>query len=216
VPPCLSGLILKPFTTEFVAAAVALDQDCLGGLWAAPGYERELANPNSLKLVLVSHPRPEANPSHDLQLPHLYGMGFAWSILEEAHITLLAVEPTMQGQGFGQVLLWGLLCQACRSGLERATLEVRASNQAALALYAKFGFIKAGKRRHYYDNPKEDGIILWRSGLQHPKFTETLTHQAAQHQTKLAEKGWQVQSHPELGWGDTPVSGKGISEERLG
>jgi [ribosomal protein S18]-alanine N-acetyltransferase len=193
VPPCLSGLVLKPFTTEFIAAAVALDQQCLGGLWAAPGYERELANPNSLKLVLVSQPMSEVNPSPALSPPQLYGMGFAWSILEEAHITLLAVEPQMQGHGFGQVLLCGLLRQACRSGLERATLEVRASNQTALALYAKFGFTKAGKRRDYYSEPKEDGIILWRSGLQYPKFTETLNHQAQHLHTKLTAKGWQIE-----------------------
>jgi ribosomal-protein-alanine N-acetyltransferase len=185
----LSGLTLQPFTPDLVAAAVALDQQCLGGLWTAAGYERELANPNSLKLALVGD-TPSSEPAKPLQL---LGMGFAWSILEEAHITLLAVEPSQQGQGLGQVLLWGLLQQASKAGLERATLEVRASNQVALALYAKFGFLKAGKRRHYYDNPKEDGIILWRSGLHLPETADKLAYQGQTLQRRLAERGWQIE-----------------------
>jgi [ribosomal protein S18]-alanine N-acetyltransferase len=182
----LSGLTLQPFTAEWVPAAVALDQTCLGGLWTAAGYERELANAQSLKLVLAGQPDvPE-------QSSILLGMGFAWSILEEAHITLLAIAPSHRGQGFGQLLLAGLLQQACQTGLERATLEVRVSNESALALYAKFGFTKAGKRRDYYSNPKEDGLILWRSGLQQPAFADKLQAQVQQLHTKLAAKGWQV------------------------
>lgn len=196
MPPCLSGLTLQPFTLDLIAAAVALDQQCLGGLWTAAGYERELANPNSLKLALVGEWVGALNED-DLSEPakpdQLLGMGFAWSILEEAHITLLAVTPPLQGQGLGQVLLWGLLQQASQAGLERATLEVRASNQVALALYAKFGFLKAGKRRHYYDNPREDGIILWRSGLHLPETADQLAYQGQALQRKLAERGCQIE-----------------------
>jgi [ribosomal protein S18]-alanine N-acetyltransferase len=200
VPPCLSGLTLQPFIPDLVAAAVALDQQCLGGLWTTAGYERELANPNSLKLALVGERVGDLvedlvgdAPSKPAKPPQLLGMGFAWSILEEAHITLLAVESSLQGQGLGQVLLWGLLQQASKAGLERATLEVRASNQVALALYAKFGFLKAGKRRHYYDNPREDGIILWRSGLHLPETADKLAHQGQAIQRRLAERGWQIE-----------------------
>jgi [ribosomal protein S18]-alanine N-acetyltransferase len=187
VPPCLPGLALQPFTADFIAAAVALDQQCLGGLWTTAGYERELANANSLKLVLTGHASADTP-----EQAYFYGMGFAWSILEEAHITLLAVEPAMQGQGFGQVLLWGLLRQARQVGLERATLEVRASNHVALALYAKFGFNKAGKRRNYYSHPTEDGIILWRSGLHLPETEDKLAYQGQELQRKLADQGWRL------------------------
>ena len=94
------------------------------------------------------------------------GLGCYWSILEEAHITILAVHPDYQRQGLGQLLLYALLRDAKRHQLEWATLEVKPSNQAALSLYQKLGFTEAGRRRRYYKDTGEDALILWRGGLQ--------------------------------------------------
>lgn len=96
---------------------------------------------------------------------HLLGTGCLWAILEEAHITTLAIEPAFQGQKLGQLLLTELLLCAHRRGLTRATLEVRTTNQPALKLYQKFEFKAAGIRKRYYSDG-EDAHILWRSGLQ--------------------------------------------------
>lgn len=95
----------------------------------------------------------------------LLGVGCLWAILEEAHITTLAVEPSYQGQGLGLLLLTHLLERAYDRGLTRATLEVRLSNQRALSLYQKFDFKEAGQRKRYYADG-ENARILWRSGLQ--------------------------------------------------
>jgi [ribosomal protein S18]-alanine N-acetyltransferase len=100
----------------------------------------------------------------------MLAMGCFWSILEEAHITILAVHPHYQNQGLGQALLYSLLKTACKSGLERATLEVRASNQSAINLYQKFGFKIAGRRRRYYQDNGEDALVLWLGDLQQPSF----------------------------------------------
>ena len=103
----------------------------------------------------------------------LLGIGCLWAILEEAHITTLAIEPAQQGKKLGQLLLTELLLQAYHRGLERATLEVRGSNERALKLYQKFGFTEAGIRKRYYSDG-ENARILWRSRLQHPAALESL------------------------------------------
>lgn len=95
----------------------------------------------------------------------LLGVGCLWAILEEAHITTLAIEPAYQGQKLGQLLLSRLLLCARQRGLTHATLEVRASNHKALKLYQKFNFQEAGVRKRYYADD-ENARILWRSELQ--------------------------------------------------
>ncbi|AUT04465.1 ribosomal-protein-alanine N-acetyltransferase [Nostoc sp. CENA543] len=159
-----SNLKLKSLTPDDLGAILELDQTCFGGLWTLEGYQRELDSPNSDLLGIFS---PH---SHTL----LLGMGCFWTILEEAHITIVAVHPLYQGQGLGQALVYSLLKTACDRNLERATLEVRASNQAAISLYQKFEFKTAGRRRGYYQDNGEDALILWLSDLQHPSFQDKL------------------------------------------
>jgi ribosomal-protein-alanine N-acetyltransferase len=115
-----------------------------------------------------------------------------WAILEEAHITVLAIHPDYQKQGLGQALLLALLVLAWKRGLEWATLEVRASNQAAIALYKKFGFETVGHRRKYYQDTGEDALILWRQGLQRPEFQQTLQIWRQQVRDRLHHSGWQA------------------------
>ncbi|ACB52724.1 ribosomal-protein-alanine acetyltransferase [Crocosphaera subtropica ATCC 51142] len=159
---------------------VALDQCCLGGLWTKDGYGRELQSPNSHFWVLSSH-----------FTQTLIGCGCFWEILEEAHITLLMIDPQYQGQGLGQLLLYGLLRDAVNRKLERATLEVRVSNQPALSLYRKFGFQVAGQRKGYYKQTGEDALVLWRSSLHSPQFQQELSTWKQHINERLANNHWQ-------------------------
>jgi ribosomal-protein-alanine N-acetyltransferase len=106
--------------------------------------------------------------------PSLIGLACLWAILGEGHITMLGIHPNYQGRGLGKTLLYSLLKLAHQRQLEWATLEVRASNLVAISLYQKFGFKAAGRRRGYYQEPEEDALILWRSGLQQPEFEQDL------------------------------------------
>ncbi|MGK7931819.1 MAG: ribosomal protein S18-alanine N-acetyltransferase [Microcystaceae cyanobacterium] len=142
---------LKTIEEKHLAPLVQLDQICLGGLWTKEGYQRELDSPHSELLGLFDDQET------------LIGFGCFWEILEEAHITILMVHPDYQGQGIGQFLLSSLLNAAIKRQLERATLEVRASNNVALSLYKKFGFKVAGTRKGYYKKTGEDALILWRT-----------------------------------------------------
>ena len=171
-------LELKLLTPQHLPAVLELDHLCFGGFWTLGNYQRELDSPNSDLLGLFVPLEP-----------FLLGFGCLWAILDEAHITILAVHPHHRRQGLGQALLIALLQAAFARGLSRATLEVRASNAACL-LYQKFGFKVAGRRRRYYQDTGEDALVLWRSGLQHPAFKETLAIWHQQAQERLSAAGW--------------------------
>ncbi len=83
-----------------------------------------------------------------------------WVILDEAHITTIAVDPAYRGQGAGDGLMYRLLEISREMGLNSLTLEVRQSNLVAKSLYRKYGFLEAGLRKGYYQDTQEDGIIM--------------------------------------------------------
>jgi len=90
----------------------------------------------------------------------IVGYGGFWMIAGEAHVSTLAVSVDWRGRGLGAWLLWNLLERARQLGAFEATLEVRASNKVAQSLYAKFGFVKVGERRRYYQDNGEDAWIM--------------------------------------------------------
>jgi ribosomal-protein-alanine N-acetyltransferase len=89
-----------------------------------------------------------------------------WHVLDELHINNLAVAPPYRRQGVASALLTRVLEEGLRSGARSALLEVRASNQAALQLYQRFGFTVIGVRRGYYTKPAEDALVLQRRPLE--------------------------------------------------
>jgi [ribosomal protein S18]-alanine N-acetyltransferase len=88
-----------------------------------------------------------------------------WVIFDELHINTLAVAPAQRRQGRASMLLRHVMTDAVASGATKATLEVRASNSAALGLYQRLGFHVAATRPGYYAKPLEDALILWRDRL---------------------------------------------------
>ena len=87
-----------------------------------------------------------------------------WVIFDELHINTLAVAPEFRRRGHATALLQSVMREAETEGAVKATLEVRASNAAALALYERLGFRISARRPGYYTNPQEDALILWREG----------------------------------------------------
>lgn len=176
---------LQTITEALLPAVLDLDRLCFNGLWTAEGYQREIDSPNSELIAIV----------HDQTL---IGYGCFWAILDEAHITIVAVHPNYQRQGFGNLLLYALLVRAHQRDMARATLEVRISNQSAISLYQKYGFKVAGQRKRYYTDTGEDALIFWRSGLQSAEFATLLKtwkteidDRPTQHQWSLRDpEGW--------------------------
>lgn len=88
-----------------------------------------------------------------------------WLIVDELHINTVAVDPGLRRHGLATRLLHHVFSAAAADGAERATLEVRRSNEAAIALYERLGFAVCATRPRYYTQPEEDALILWRDGL---------------------------------------------------
>jgi [ribosomal protein S18]-alanine N-acetyltransferase len=170
--------VLQPLLESLLDRAVELDQMALGGFWNIQSYQEEFHRGSSDLLGLWSVP--------PLQYPPLLAVGCAWTILDEAHIILMAVHPHYRRQGFGYGMLLKLLDLARHRGTKYATLEVRASNQAAIALYRKLGFKSAGSRPNYYADNGEDALVMWRSGLQSPTFGKQIATDWA-----VAQRRWQ-------------------------
>ncbi len=91
--------------------------------------------------------------------------GGIWNILDEAHITNIAVKKSYQKKGIGEKMLSYLEEKAFEKGATGITLEVRASNKAAKALYEKCGYNSWGVRPKYYTDNNEDAIIMWKMKL---------------------------------------------------
>ncbi|QAT39274.1 ribosomal protein S18-alanine N-acetyltransferase [Clostridium sp. JN-9] len=92
----------------------------------------------------------------------ILGYGGLWIIVDEAHVTNIAVHPEYRGTGIGNMLMDAMI-DICKLELVIGiTLEVRASNIAAKNLYKKFGFIQEGMRKGYYEDNNEDALILWK------------------------------------------------------
>lgn len=91
------------------------------------------------------------------------GYGGIWLILDEGHITNIAIDKEYRGLGLGDKLLEGLIQLCVDRDIKVITLEVRKSNEVAKELYKKHGFKECGIRPGYYTNNNEDAIIMWKT-----------------------------------------------------
>jgi ribosomal-protein-alanine N-acetyltransferase len=131
-------------------AILALDDLCFRRPWTRADYERELADPARCFLYVAK-----------IGAITVAYCSF-WRVFDEVHVNNFAVHPSWRRRGIGRALLAHVLGEARRLGAPRATLEVRTSNHAAIAMYEAGGFVRAGLRRAYYTHPVEDALILWR------------------------------------------------------
>lgn len=88
--------------------------------------------------------------------------GGMWFILDEAHITNIAVHPEYRRKGLGSKLLAAMIRTAEEKGIGQLTLEVRRSNETAIHMYRSFGFEVAGERKGFYYDNGEDALIMWK------------------------------------------------------
>ena len=93
-----------------------------------------------------------------------------WTVYDEAHITTIGVDPDYRGRGFGELLLLALFDEAIRRGTTWVTLEVRVSNDAAQALYEKYGMHVHGRRKRYYSDNGEDAYVMWSRSLRDAEY----------------------------------------------
>ena len=103
----------------------------------------------------------------------IVGYGGVMFVVDDAHVTNVAVSPQRQREGIATRLLAELAWASIDHGCVALTLEVRSSNTAAQALYREFGFVPAGVRKKYYENV-EDAIVMWCNDLALPEYRDRL------------------------------------------
>ncbi|WP_254932988.1 GNAT family N-acetyltransferase [Cyanobium sp. WAJ14-Wanaka] len=142
----------KPLEIGNLEHCLQLDQSCLGGIWSRSHWQTELADPHrpGMGIWLGASPNPQV----------LGAMASGWLVVDELHITLVAVAPQQRRRGLGCQVLGALLELGKGQGALQATLEVACGNLAAVALYRRLGFRDAGIRRGYYRNG-DDALIQW-------------------------------------------------------
>jgi ribosomal-protein-alanine N-acetyltransferase len=130
--------------------------------WPAYAFEQELKG-NRLAHYLVARAGDR-----------VVGFAGAWLMVDESHITTFGVHPDWRRQGIGRQLLLSLFDLSVRIGALRMTLEVRASNGVAQALYRSFGFSETGRRPRYYTDDGEDAIVMTTPELDGPLMRDVV------------------------------------------
>lgn len=157
----MSDLVFERMREEDVESVRQIELLSFDSTWPEDAFLNELRN-NGAAHYLVAR-----------QDGRVVGYAGAWMILDEAHVTAVAIHPDTRGQGIGKRLFWKLMHDAVEHGARWATLEVRETNEPALAIYKEFGYSRVGVRRKYYDN-KDDALVLWVGDLQSASYRERL------------------------------------------
>ena len=139
---------LIPLAHEHLGQAAEIERLCFSDPWSEKMLAEHLANPCSLTLAAVDG------------VGRLLGYVGLLAVVDEGYITNVAVRPDCRRQGVASSLLQALEARGRARNLTFLTLEVRQSNAPARALYENQGYLQAGLRRNYYENPREDAVIM--------------------------------------------------------
>ena len=146
------GLLLRPIEPSDIERVAALHARAFDGdSWSARTLHDEVERSRISTLYLLE------------QRGRLLSMFGCWHVLEDLYLATIAVEPRLQRRGLGELMLLTVLRLAQRLPAEIVRLDLRASNSAALQLYAKHGFQRDGLRRRLYARPLEDGVQMSRA-----------------------------------------------------
>lgn len=156
------SLLLNLMTLDDLPIVDEIEQASFPSPWSLETFRYELeSNPRSFYWVLRPNPTTPAGA-----LSPILAYGGYWLMGEEAHVVILATHPQWRRQGLAEYLLIQMMEQMRAVDVNEVTLEVRAGNYAAQALYRKLGFEEVGRRKRYYRDNHEDALLLTRFGLQ--------------------------------------------------
>ncbi|WP_139905661.1 ribosomal protein S18-alanine N-acetyltransferase [Clostridium thermarum] len=149
----MSNVEIIPIEDKYIEGVLNVSMLSFPITWSKESFEQELSNRYARYVVAVKD-------------GIVVGFGGMWIIIDEAHITNIAVHPEFRGFGIGSMLVDALMNICKIEGVTAATLEVRVSNFKAINLYKKFGFVEEGIRKSYYEDNKEDALIMWKRDFQ--------------------------------------------------
>ena len=138
---------IVPMDRSHIPQIAALERECFSAPWSEAMLEDALFDPQASFLVAED------------EMGRVLGYAGLHAVLDEGYIDNVAVEPAARRHGVAGALL-DVFCRFGQANLAFLTLEVRASNYDAIALYGSRGFRSAGRRKNYYEHPREDAIIM--------------------------------------------------------
>lgn len=155
-------LKITPMTSADIPVVTRIERASFSTVWPSDAFYNELAT-NKLAHYYVGRLDDR-----------IVAYGGIWVILEDSHITTLAVDPGFRGKRLGEVMLLRLIDEAIERGAAWMTLEVRESNNAAQQLYRKYGFTTVTMRRGYYSDDNESALVMWAGNLKSELYRNRL------------------------------------------
>jgi len=159
MPTKAQTVTIKPMCEEDIDAIIAIEEESYGRHhWSKESFYQELGNELAYYYSLFT---PDGI---------LAGYAGTWHVLDEAHITNIAVAKQYRRKKYGQAILKRIIDDCIKEKIKYITLEVRVSNEAAIGLYSKYGFKSFGTRKKYYQDNNEDALIMWTENIFYNKF----------------------------------------------
>lgn len=165
-------VVIEPMRRRHLRSVLRIDGRAHAWPWSRDLFTTELAAPSGRVYLVARSGRT------------VVGYGGLMQVVDEGHVTTLAVDEAWRRRGIASRLLLALAREAVDAGLRSLTLEVRASNRAAQALYRRFGLAPAGVRRDYYPPPpvgpsgesggREDAVVMWAEDVAGPTYRARL------------------------------------------
>jgi ribosomal-protein-alanine N-acetyltransferase len=204
------GYSVRPMSADDIPQVSEIDREAFPTEWPPPSFKRELSSSMVRYLVALDEsrrivsdataPKRSAWESLVVGIRHMLGrndapadvaaaqdaqliVGYAsiWMMVDESHLTSIAVRQSHQHQGIGEMLLIAIIKVSLQMKAQVVTLEVRASNCSAQALYAKYGFKSVGIRRRYYTDNSEDAVIMTTDKITSPAYQAKLRDMEAKY-----------------------------------
>ncbi|WP_410513738.1 ribosomal protein S18-alanine N-acetyltransferase [Paenibacillus sp. BR2-3] len=142
-------LVFRLMKVEDIPDILIIEREAFTMPWTEEAFRNELTHNHFAKYMVM-----------ELQ-DRIIGYAGLWAIVDEAHVTNIALLEAYRGRKWGERLLEELMKTASYLGMKSITLEVRVSNEIAQNLYRKKGFRSAGTRKGYYSDNREDALIMW-------------------------------------------------------
>src|SRR5579883_708708 len=166
--------VIDRMTMSDVPRVIEIERLAYPSTWPPSAYRKELQEkprrPRLFPLSLLPG-RPAVTASSP-DLASMIGFAGLWLMVDEAHITTIAIHPDYRRRSLGEFLLLSLIDIAYTIGAKWVTLEVRVSNYTAQNLYRKYGFHESGVRHRYYSDNQEDALIMWTEEINSPSYKQ--------------------------------------------
>ncbi len=170
----IRNVTIKRMTPEDIDGVIEIEAKAYGAHhWSKDSFLQELSNELAWYYSLFD------------EQGKLVAYAGTWHILEEAHITNIAVDTDHRRKGYGEALLKHVLDDCYKEMIKYLTLEVRVSNKAAIGLYEKYGFTSFGIRKKYYQDNDEDAMIMWTKNIFYDEFKIPFEQKSKQLEEKI-------------------------------